>query len=822
MDGTFFLKPLASALTKPLSNFLNRKRVEKGIDKTVNEVFSGIPHDMLALCHDCGQFSSGLHSLSEGKPVSPKDLQEIVHDCAKKPNAIRITDKQLYEFLFFFAKGLTEVWTRFGLTLDRMPASFHYFRLESYISLELACTPVPDPSLPKPIIYLPLLRNTNLRGHEKWIEQIRELLKEEDNVQIGQAASLTGEGGIGKTAMAAEYARLFAGTYPGGVFWLEADQGLAGAARRLGQGLTKQGIEHPLREDLDDPNILRAFHVFLNQRTGSLIILDNVETKDALRDLQVTQSHILVTTRRQDLALAKVAMEMPSDEEALEILLSYADKKKNDLSEPELAAAKEICAKMGNLPLALEILGRVASFDGLVNLAGGLGDYLNRMEETHAKAETSIKAALALAAQKYEDPDLVKEALPYLAYLHPEGIDKEILGLAMGEVEEVEGGGELTPMEDDAAKALNELARFSVIKPREEGGYSVHRLTQEAARAGDEGNEIGERVAELFTGTVDYFSQNHEYRKGYFLIPHLIHLAGFADDGTLEINFPDALLVSTWSDFLWIAGSYGPAEKVARSLLNRVGIEKGEEYEGYAVLLNNLATRTLSLGRFEEAEKLYRRTLKIAEKIGGKDSSGYSIGLGNLAWVHFEQGNFEKAEHLYRQVLDLDEKTIGSRNPQYANHLSNLACVVKGQGRYKEAEELLCQAMDINEKTSDRAHLGNANILNNLAGAVEAQGRYEEAEKLFLRSLEIDEKTIGKEHPDYATHLSNMALAVQKQGHYNEAERLFRRVLEIDKKTVGKEHPKYTMDLNNLAGVLGFQGKHIEGEFFIRAYPNKV
>ena len=231
-------------------------------------------------------------------------------------------------------------------------------------------------------------------------------------------------------------------------------------------------------------------------------------------------------------------MEMPSEEEALDILLAYTGKKKEALSETEMAAAKDICAKMGNLPLALEILGRVASFDGFVNLAGNLCDYLNRMEETHAKAETSIKAAFALATQKYDDP-LAKEALPYLAYLSSEGIDSHILSLAM-EIEEI-----------DAAKALTDLARFSVVKPREEGGYTVHRLTQEVARAEDKGDKVGQKVAGIVTAIVEDVSSRGTYKDGYFLIPHLVHLAGLADAGTPMMNFPDILKVSIWSTYIW-------------------------------------------------------------------------------------------------------------------------------------------------------------------------------------------------------------------------------------------------------------------------------
>ena len=64
-----------------------------------------------------------------------------------------------------------------------------------------------------------------------------------------RAAGLIGMGGIGKTALAVEYSyrQHEAGTYPEGIFWINAaeplDQGFARLARNLGLARTDQALD---------------------------------------------------------------------------------------------------------------------------------------------------------------------------------------------------------------------------------------------------------------------------------------------------------------------------------------------------------------------------------------------------------------------------------------------------------------------------------------------------------------------------------------------------------------------------------------------------
>ncbi len=457
---------------------------------------------------------------------------------------------------------------------------------------------------------------------------------------------------------------------------------------------------------------------------------------------------------------------------------------------------------MGFLPLALEILGKNARSQSLLDLAQALDQAVTKKatvltkkkELGPEKQELSIAAALAVTGHQYSHPR-AKEALLHLAYLHSEELGKDILALIM-DVEEAE-----------AQEMLASLAQFSVVQPGAEGGYSMHRLVQEAARLEDEGSEVGERVVEVLDEEIKAVDEKGEYKAGYWLIPHLLLIADMSRQDAGEEEFPRNDAIYNWAKLLWNAGRHQASDDMYAKAQVRVGATKGELHEDYAVILNNRAVQMEAQGKLPEAEKLYRQAMEITGRTVGKDHPSYAIRLNNLAGVLQAQGKFPQAEKLYRQAMEIGEKTIGKQHPNYAIRLNNLAGVLRAQGKYPRAEKLYRQAMAIDVKTIGKQHPDYAIHLNNLAGVLQAQGKYPRAEKLYRQAMEIGVKTIGKQHPDYATNLNNLAGVLREQGKYPRAEKLYRQAMAIDVKTIGKQHPNYAIRLNNLAGVLRAQGR---------------
>jgi hypothetical protein len=86
-----------------------------------------------------------------------------------------------------------------------------------------------------------------------------------------------GAGGLGKTQLAVEYVHRFNQYYPGGVFWVEADQGLA----RLIEVLTRHtGTEVDGRLKVREQ--VEAVWAALHALAPILVVLDNFSETEAL------------------------------------------------------------------------------------------------------------------------------------------------------------------------------------------------------------------------------------------------------------------------------------------------------------------------------------------------------------------------------------------------------------------------------------------------------------------------------------------------------------------------------------------------------------
>ena len=649
-------------------------------------------------------------------------------------------------------------------------------------------------------LIIPFHRNPMLHHEKHWIGRIRELLARKGHAMIGQSGALNAQGGVGKTAMAVEYAYRFAGKYPGGVFWLQMNQGLGPATRRLFEFAEESGVDLGGWKGIQGPDLIRKAMSFFNQRPLKLIVLDNLEG-DTLPEelLGLKDVQLLVTTWQQGLGLPMIEMVLPEMGEALDIFLGYSGRKPGDLTREEHEAAARICRRADRLPLALEIMGRLAGRRPMGSLAQDLTRELRRIKPpADGKELTSTFAALRLAGQALEHPRAT-EGLIAAGYLNPEALGEDILAGVLG-VDEVEAG-----------EILTALAELSVLVAGKQA-YTIHGLVQEAARLMDVDQGVGEKVAGYLDNRVEEALSHGPYREAYPIIPHLFHLGSLAGSMWSEDRDPDVSPISRWATFLWRCGFYPQAETLYSLCLRRFERTKGKEHPRYSFYLNNLAGLLRYQGKYKEAERLYREALNIHEKTAGKEHPDYATGLANLAGVLLDQGSYNQAEWLYREALDIDEETIGKEHPDYVIRLNNLGVVLRYQGRDKEAEELLRQALDLGEKAIGEEHPSYATGLANLAAVLRDQGRYEAAAGLLRQALDIGEKTVGKEHPSYAVHLNELAMLLRFQGEVEAAEGLLRQALDIDATTIGMEHPSSALHLNNLAVVLVDQGKDEEAD----------
>ena len=251
--------------------------------------------------------------------------------------------------------------------------------------------PSPDPSPPGtngPRLLINFPRNPGFLGREDELTRLHAALSGSGSGPVGirpagsaRAAGLIGMGGIGKTQLAVEYSyrQHEAGTYPDGIFWINAaeplDQGFARLARDLGLAKTDQALDQQVRS---------AFNA-LRRWKKALLVLDNLEDPGTLNRPIVSgripaglSCRLLFTTRRRDLGgFTPVEVTVLPEESALQLLLRHPNRQPAiEPSDPDHEPAVAITRMLGRLPLALELagayLGKWSDRDrpGYVSLSG--------------------------------------------------------------------------------------------------------------------------------------------------------------------------------------------------------------------------------------------------------------------------------------------------------------------------------------------------------------------------------------------------------------------------------------------------------------------
>ncbi len=165
--------------------------------------------------------------------------------------------------------------------------------------------------------------NIDFVGREGLLRDLHERLR---SGHVALQHVLTGEGGVGKTQLAIEYAHRHAGDYDG-LWWLDAsDEAIETATEGL---TTSLGLSFPRGTPPDEIRLALREHL---SGARHLLILDNLEKPDLLRKfLLQSPARLLVTTRRTDLP-AGIAVALEVDVLTLTEAVALLRKHRPDLA----------------------------------------------------------------------------------------------------------------------------------------------------------------------------------------------------------------------------------------------------------------------------------------------------------------------------------------------------------------------------------------------------------------------------------------------------------------------------------------------------------
>jgi tetratricopeptide (TPR) repeat protein len=693
--------------------------------------------------------------------------------------------------------------------------------------------PPPKPELPKTHTphNLPDRSTSSDRfvGRATELQSLAELLAPE-----GSKAYLTGMGGVGKSELALQHAFNALEHYSGGIVLLDARQGLTAMASQLVSFVRSRFPEVSLPDDISPIELLplcwSQWPAGANPPEPVLLILDDqrgdaqgyAAEQQLLAGLPPRFRRLL--TQREPAPTGAKAIDLPllRREASLELLALQAGDVGPERLQAEPQGADSLCEEVGDLPLALVLLGaRLAErpdlrLSQLLDDLRAKGAEAKALQQAHPElgARRGVVEALLISWEPLSPA--TKSLGLLLSAMAPAVIPWELVEACRLPEQEVEEGSAF-------GEQQSELTRAQLLERLGEGMYRLHPLVRQFIRL--QGRDQEEHVVRWRRQLAAVVAQLCRERIPHTLTraqvealePVLPHIRQVAEHGAGDLSAED--LIWAFTGLARVAEHQANFEEALlwyEQCLAESEERLGPEHPCTAAALNNLALLLKATNRLSEAEPLMRRALAIDEASYGPEHPDVARDLNNLAQLLQDTNRLSEAEPLMRRALAINEANSGPEHPNVATSLNNLASLLQATNRLSEAESLNRRALVIDEASYGPEHPNVAISLNNLAQLLQATNRLAEAEPLMRRALAIDEASYGPEHPDVARDLNNLALLLQATNRLSEAEPLMRRALAIDEASYGPEHPNVAISLNNLAQLLQATNRLSEAEPLVR------
>jgi predicted ATPase len=464
--------------------------------------------------------------------------------------------------------------------------------------------------------------------------------------------ALTGQGGIGKSVLAAVAARRMAWRYPGGVFWRSAENVELGLNELLDSFANIFGHEfRTLELDTKQDAVLGYLGDY---QTQSLIVVDNAEDikdKALWRFLEglPKPSAALVTTRlARPREGTQIAIHQMENMEAVRLFVLEARRRSSRFGEKHTKqderALDQIIRLLDGHPLGIKLAAGLVSSTSLEGI-------LEKIVEAPPK-EVSDRFDFSYNTLTQSQKTLLQRTAAFGGTF----AEWAIQAVSEGPLFEDDRAEPLSQWKED----LSELVKKSfvdllVLPGWDESGneiavmrYRLHPLMRQYARqkAGDRAMKIHRgRAAHLFLGYAEQFGRDFSALE--------------AEHDNILSGADFAIIAESWEmveRFAWTLDPYLRTRgywKNLRTILENFikAAEMLGDKSGVSGSLHNLGALAQDTGDYKEARRLYQESLKIEQDLG--DKSGVAFSLAQSALLEEKTGNIKKALDLIKQAEGL-------------------------------------------------------------------------------------------------------------------------------------------------------------------------
>ena len=559
--------------------------------------------------------------------------------------------------------------------------------------------------------------STEIVGRGRAVEEVVELLGN-DEVRL---VTLSGPGGIGKTRLAVEIARLMEAAFPDGVFF-------ASLASIRDPGLVPSRVARAVGVREDEQR--SALDVIAEQLETKklLLVLDNfehvVESASVIADLltSVPQLNVLVTSRevlhlRGEHEYIVPPLVLPTrsaatskllESPAVQLFVQRAQSVNPALviDDDAAEAITEICYRLDGLPLAIELAAarvRVLPPRALLERLSSRLSLLTGGQRDLPERQQTLRDAIAWSYELLDESE--RKLFTRLSVF--------VGGRSLAAIEDV-----CNPDDDlDVLSLVSSLVDKSLLvqsdpfegEPRFRMLEILHEFASEQFEQQGDSDRYRARHAQFF---LDLTTQAGAELRGpnqarWFRLLDLEHdNVRAALEWSSEQEDVDPFLRSVYA--LWrfwsVRGQLREADSWGRRAVDLA--EKGSHDAAARALF---AAGEIAHGRGDSvrAETIWYRALEMCSEVGDREGvATLQNVLGNLA---LEKGDFEEAQSLYQRAVEAFESIDDKQGA--AQGYNNLGHVATAKKQWNKAIGLLERAVQTFDELGNQQGIARA-ILN--------------------------------------------------------------------------------------------------------------